>query len=171
MKESIEKALQVLVGQPFSVVSRTVDMNEFNFGPLRKSTSRLGRERVTGEYTLHILCAWRIRRGNRIPVASRDRYYPPDSHDSPDDYDWARERNRCDTRLEALLRERADSPLIVQQVDADDVGSVNLFLSGDHVLEIFPDDSFEGEHWRMFRPDRRDHPHFVCAGEGLRVDE
>jgi hypothetical protein len=45
-------------------------------------------------------------------------------------------------------------------------GELALLLEGDLTLQIFPNDSLEGEHWRLFRPGS-DAPHWVYTGNGL----
>jgi hypothetical protein len=40
-----------------------------------------------------------------------------------------------------------------------------LALSEEFMLDVFPDDSLPGEHWRFFQPGR-EAPHFVVSGGG-----
>jgi hypothetical protein len=41
-----------------------------------------------------------------------------------------------------------------------------LVLSGDFTLDVFPDDSLDGEHWRLLQPGRAT-AHFVVRGGGI----
>jgi len=56
------------------------------FGELRDSLSPLGRMRTTGEWALHIQCAWRICQPGRIVIGCRDFYYST-AGDPLDDWD------------------------------------------------------------------------------------
>jgi len=45
--------------------------------------------------------------------------------------------------------------LIVEQVEADDYGGLNIHLSGGFRLQAFPNGT-SGEHWRLFQPGTHD---------------
>jgi hypothetical protein len=86
------------------------------------------------------------------------------------EFDWDQPGvNRCDERVSMFLEERQDAPLIVEEVQADVVGSLRLILSGGYVLEVFPDDSVGGEYWRFFQPST-EAEHFVVTGQGSAGD-
>jgi hypothetical protein len=176
MKEQIERTLHPLIGVSFWGAGRAADMETFQVGPRHPVTDRHGRTRDVGTYALHVQCAWRIvgPRGivvasRGIVVASRDRYYPSEASGldvSDPDFEWDRAgANLCDERRARFFAEHYAVPLLVKEVRADDVESVGLILGG-YELEVFPDDSQDGEHWRFFQP-HTDGDHVVVTGAGV----
>jgi hypothetical protein len=166
MKDRIEQELRILIGQPLSEVFRVADMECFAFGHLVPVKNFKGEETESYEYALHIQCAWRITGPAGIVVASRDRYYPPGEPDTePPDWEWDK-FNRCDERMASFLEEDRESHLVVQFIQAGEVGSVRIGLGQGFTLEVFPDDSLGGEYWRFFqRPSQGDH--FVVTSQGI----
>jgi len=69
-----------------------------------------------------------------------------------------------------LLDRQGINPLVVEAVQADAVGSLHIILGDGFALDIFPDVSISGEHWRLFRP-RTKAAHFVVTGEGVKTVE
>jgi len=171
MKEEIERSLAVLIGRPMWAAWRAADMEMFHFGD-RRTVQNRNREAVeVGDYALHVQCAWRLVDANRIVVASRDYYYPagdPDvefpnfDHDQPG-------TNRRDERMDKFFSKCGNAYPIVYRVEGDRVGSLRIVMSGEVVLELFPDDSLEDEYWRFFQP-RSDEKHFIVTGQRLRFD-
>jgi hypothetical protein len=166
----LEAALAALVGLPLWSSNRSVDLQVFHFGAKRTVTRRTGGTAEVGELALHVQCAWRIRGPRGIVVASGDRCLRPgdDPLANPDDdWDWcAPGANRCDARLRDWLDERSYD---VERANADPTGGIVLAFAGGFALDVFPDDSLDGEYserWRLFRPDDLD-SHFVVSGGGL----
>jgi hypothetical protein len=167
MKSDIEGALAPLVGLPLWSAGRSLDLEWFHFGSRRKVRDRGGKEIEVGDFAIHTQCAWRIIGPDGIAVASRDRFTPRGSPDEiPEDFDCSQPGTTlCDERMEALLERQGES-LFVEHVVVGDWGSFTLALRGDFKLEIFPDDSSRGEHWRLFKPRVEQH-HFVVTGSGI----
>ena len=67
------------------------------------------------------------------------------------------------------LAERGEGAPVVEGVRADSVGGFQLALSGGLTLDVFPDHSLPGEHWRLFSPGA-DAEHFVVTGEGIEAE-
>jgi len=166
MKEQIEITLSVLIGQPLVSAVRAANMQMFGFGKWVNATH--GEDRKVGEYALHLQCAWRIVKSNRILVAQRDMYYASgDCNEEPEGWEWDKAgANRCDERTKQLIAEHVDGPLVVESVEADYVGSLRLVFSKGVMLEVFPDDSLGEEHWRFFKSATED-KHFVVYDEGI----
>ena len=164
--ERIESILRVLVGKPLRDTGRCAGLQWFSFGDLIESVTPLGSSRVAGEYALHVQCAWRLRDSCDIFVTSRDRFYPKDDPNSESpDFDWDQPgSNRCDQRIASFVA--ANCPALVVSVTSDNIDTLTIQLDSGIVLEVFPDDSLQGEHWRFFSPGQ-DHPHHVLAGSGL----
>jgi len=172
MREAIEKALSVLIGQPFWKASRATDMEMLHFGERHQHTNRHDRIIEVGEYALHIQCAWRITHLDEIVVGRNDLYYPPDgSYEFPEGVEWNIDlENMRDVRMKAFMQEHADSPLVVTSIEAHRAGAVNIFFTGDYVLELFPDNSSSGykdddmEHWRFMN---MGNDHFVVTAKSI----
>jgi len=141
-------------------------MAMFDFGARRKVIDSRGTEKDSGELALHVQCAWRITRGARILVGSRDIHYPStysEGQEISNDFDWERDTTRLDALLQALF-DAGTKEFVVQRVEVGDAGKFIAVLSGELSLEVFPDDSLPLEHWRLFIPQAHQ-PHFVVAGE------
>lgn len=168
---AILDAVGCLIGQPLWASARACDLQSFQFGRRQLVKNWRGELVELGQWALHVLCAWRLSGPDGIIVASRDRYYPPgDPEDVPDDFDWdVPGGNRCDERIGAFFSKVSENPPSVVAVDADRLGGLRLSLTGDHVLELFPDDSLPDERWRLFSPGSDEH--FVVTGRGIGDDE
>jgi hypothetical protein len=167
--ERIESALAPLVGLSLWASARAADMQSFRFVPPRAERSRRpGEARLVGEAALHVQCSWRLQGPDGIVTASRDRFVPAgDPYEDPPDWQWdAPGANRCDERLSAWFAAHASDPVEVEAVSADVVGGIRVALRGGFLLEIFPDDSLDAEHWRFLRP-AADDPQFVVGGTGI----
>jgi hypothetical protein len=169
MREVIEEALQALVGQPLLLTRRAADMEMFHFGVRHIVRDSKGNESVIGTYALHVQCAWRIVGPLGIVTGRHDLYYPAGDPDRDEPgFDWqVPGSNRRDARMASFMIQW-QAPLVVVAVQADAVGSVYLTLSQGFALEVWPDDSLAGEHWRLLAlsqagPSR----HFVVSGIGV----
>jgi hypothetical protein len=172
LREQIEKALQHLVGMPMWRAGRAADMQCFGLGARHPIINDRGELTEVGDYALHISCGWRIVGPAGIVVGRRDLFYPAgdDPYQGLDDFDYEGPTpNRRDVRVAALLQERASSPLVVESCSADDVGGFRLNLTGGFTLEAWPDDSLEGDYWRLFASSD-DAPYFVVTGCGIDPD-
>lgn len=170
MKAQIERELSKIVGLPLKDAGRVADLEWFSFGRTRIVRNHRGVEREVGEYAIHVQCAWRITKSRKIVVASRDRYVPREGWEgSEEDFDWDKVgENRCDQRIRSLFD--GTRAIVVESAEGDNLGGFRLFLSHDYILEVFPDDSEDDEHWRLFEP-AVDSPHFVVTGGGIECSE
>jgi hypothetical protein len=169
MRDQIELALNVLVGKSLWASHRAADMEMFQFGGRVAVTNHRGEPGEVGEYALHIQCPWRVVGLEGISVGSGDLYYPPGDAEGAADFDYDGKQSRRDRRLLDLFQTEAEDFLVVEDVQADDVGSLRLTFSQGYALELFPADSLlmeDNEHWRFFRPGL-DNPHFVVSGLGI----
>ena len=94
MKQQIQTALDVLIGQSLWSSGRAADLEWFEFGSRVTVKDSRGETKQVGEYALHVQCAWRIRCNGKVVVASRDLYYPPEENEEgPADFNWDVQRN------------------------------------------------------------------------------
>jgi hypothetical protein len=162
--------LGLLIGKKLSVARRAADMRIFHFGPLLREENGL---RLRGEFALHIQCPWRVDGPNGVVTGRADLWEPADQDQEIDleTWDYESDGNLQDHRLEELLGgfdPRANSFvnetefLVVEEINADDIGAVSVALSGGYRLLLFPSGSV-GEDWRFFEPSS-DQDHLVVVG-------
>jgi len=168
MKAQIENATAVLVGKPLWKCTRAADLASFQFGARNKVPGFRNTTKEVGEFALHVQCAWRIVRKDRVIVGSRDLYFPADYSDDeeiPPEFDWDRDPNLRDKQLQSLF-DNDSLEFTVLGVETGAAGSLRIALSGGLFLDILPYDSLLHEHWRLFDP-RTDSSHFVVTGGGI----
>lgn len=157
-----------LIGLPLWAAGRAGNLEWFQFGDKRKVIDEFrGKEKVVGDYALHVQCAWRIIGPAGIEVASNDRYYPASGEGNIDlvDFEWDRPgKNRCDEKISALFALRGPEPFVVADVEIDSGGSIKLMLGDTYTLEVFPDSSLSREQWRLFQP-YQDTDEIVLTGQ------
>jgi hypothetical protein len=162
----VEAAVARLIGLPFhgSHPRRAVDMEIFDFGPLRDWVDKRGRSRTTGDVRLHVQAPWRILNRGRIVVGYRDMRDPPngvaaDGWD-PNDAVWMRR----DELREAFQAERATNPRVVAAAAADPTGDLRITFDDGTELQVLPDSvAPDDEYWRLFSAGG---PHLVVGGGG-----
>jgi len=167
MRAEIQQAASGLIGQLLWDAGRAADLAWFAFGERRMVQDFRGDPKEVGEFALHVQCAWRIVQNERVVVGHRDLYYPAGAGDKspevPADFHWdAQGANRLDERLQQLFK-NPPAGMIVKRIEVGLAGGLRLYFENEAVLELFPDDSFDEEHWRLFRP-YREEKHFVVQG-------
>jgi hypothetical protein len=162
----IQRSLSALVALPLWALGRAADLAWFEFGGRRTVLSHLGREKLVGDYALHIQCPWRMMRGDKIITGRGDIFSTPEESEEPTpaDFDWQR-GNRFD-RIVAALFDHESRQFTVRGLQAGEVGNFVVEMEDGYKLEVFPYDSETGEHWRFFKP-YSDEPHIVFSGTGL----
>ena len=170
IRQQVESVMSPLVGMPLWDAGRAADLLWLAFGQRQTIKDFQGKPREVGEYALHVQCAWRFVQGETVVAGNRDLYYPRGYKDQRDEFpkgfDWdVQGANRCDEMLAELFA-GGTKQFVVQRVEAGHAGELVLLLEGGLTLQIFPNDSLEGEHWRLFRPGS-DALHSVFSGKGL----
>lgn len=143
--------LSRLIGKPFWMARRSLNLHCFHFGECHEKTDRKGNVICIGTHFLHVQCAWRILHGEQILVASRDRLTPRGNpSEIPDDFTSNEPGSTlCDEKLKMLLKRNDTEPLAVISLEMGICGAFRLKLTKDYALEVFPDDSTD-EQWRYF---------------------
>jgi len=170
IQHQVESVTAPLVGMPLWDAGRAADLLWLAFGHRRTIQDFQGKPREVGEYALHVQCAWRFVQDETVLAGNRDFYYPRGYKDPKDEiprgFNWdVQGANRCDEALAALFADGARQ-YVVMRVQPGQAGELALLLEGGLTLQIFPNDSLVGEHWRLFRPGS-DAPHWVYIGNGL----
>ena len=165
IRRSIERAVAPLLGKALWACTRAADLASFQFGEKRQATTFHGDKVNVGEYALHVQCAWRIARADQVIVGNDDLYYPPDltTEEIPPGFEWDNGPNRRD-KLLSLLFEDGKRKFAVRRVDVGNAGSLFIAMEEGMSLEVLPNSSLTGEHWRVFKP-RSDERHFVFSGK------
>ena len=169
-QQQVESVMTPLVGMPLWDAGRAADLLWVAFGQRQTIQDFRGEPREVGEFALHVQCAWRFVRDEKVLVGNRDLYYPRGyrypKDEIPKEFNWDVQRaNRCDEVLATLFAGGAKQ-FVVLRVEAGHAGEVALLLEGGLALQVFPNDSLVGEHWRLFRPGS-DAQHWVFTGQGL----
>lgn len=170
---SIVECLSVLIGSEITGCHRAADMLTMQFGPLTPSVSPRGALRMTGAWTLHVQCPWRIEAGASIYTGRSD-LWEPEAEPSTD-FDWQawdfEAGNLRDKRMALLFGDAPDNPglaakprgrIVVEGVQADNFGGARVAMSQHYWLSMFPDGT-RTEDWRFFSC-CDDNEHFVVAG-------
>jgi hypothetical protein len=162
MKNEIEAALSVLIGESLSSSTRVADIETFQFAGTPGQ----------GAFALQVRCPWRLTSGGTIVAGYDDVRYPKGGNPSaePPGFRWEAEgANRRDERLQSFFDDHRATLPMVSSLEADDLGSLRLTLDQNVRLELFPDDSLDdvtdSERWRFFQPGT-DGPHFLVTGGG-----
>jgi hypothetical protein len=168
MRAKIQNALLPLVGLPLWDGGRAADLTWLQFGQRRMVKDFRGEPEEVGEYALHLQCVWRLVQGEQVIIGQRDLYYPAapgrTSPEVPAGFTWdVQGANRLDYLLDEFFH-RANRELIVERTEVGRAAAFAIFFRDNFVLEIFPNDSFDEEHWRLFRPYLNE-PHFVVTGK------
>lgn len=170
IRQQVESVISPLVGLPLWDAGRAADLLWLAFGQRQTIKDFRGKPREVGTYALHVQCAWRFVQGEKVLAGNRDLYYPrgyKDQRDEfPKDFNWdVQGANRCDEMLATLFTGGANQ-FVVERVEVGQAGEFALLLESGLTLQIFPNDSLDGEHWRLFRPGS-DERHMVYTGLGL----
>ena len=170
MREATKSKLDKLVGLNLRYAGRASNLFWLGFGEKILVTRREKKEEVA-EYALHIQCSWRIAKGYKIVVGSRDFYSPRTGLENENEhFEWdIQGNNRFDERIESLIKD-INEQMIVERVESDEVGGLKIFLSQGYLLEVFPNTSEDDEYsefWRLFNR-KEDSPHFVVTGNGTK---
>jgi hypothetical protein len=168
MRAKIHNALLPLAGLPLWDVGRATDLTWLQFGQRRMVKDFRGEAKEVGEYALHLQCVWRLVQGEQVIIGQRDLYYPATpgrtSPEVPAGFNWdVQGANRLDYLLDEFFH-RSNQQLIVEHTEVGCAAAFAIFFRDNFVLEIFPNDSFDEEHWRLFRPYLNE-PHFVVTGK------
>jgi len=172
----VTKALGPLMGLKLSISRNAADMKVLHFGEIKPHPD----SGTMGDFALHIQCPWRIVTSDRVITGSHDYHEPADPKEDWDAWEPSRPRNRLqDKRLLELFPQydpgtkslvNATALLVVDEVEADIFGGIDLHLSGGYRLQIFPVSTSEssswGEQWRFFKPFAQ---HFVVVANGGRA--
>jgi hypothetical protein len=149
------KELSVIIGLPLSIARRAADMRGFHFGKIKSHRSG-----TSGEFALHIQCAWRIEGSEGIITGYGDLWKPKDEDEWEEDWDYEKGENLQDWKLKELLGSydsKTRSPvnlsekLIVESVEITTLGDLIIKLSGGYQIVTFSECS-RGEMWRFFSP-------------------
>lgn len=168
MRKEIIEELASIIDKPLVKIGRAHDLTWLNFGEELERVDRKGVKRVYGEFSLNIQCDWRMARGSEIIIASKDIYSSKSKHDEKAEFNWeVFGSNKFDERA-SVFNHFFQNPLIVKEIEADELGSLKISFGDGTVLEVFPDESSDGnEFWRFIN--RNNQQHMVISGAGVEL--
>jgi len=145
----------VLVGEEFRSIHRAGGMAMLGFGPLSRRRNARGEMKMIGKWALHLECPWRFRNSLRILVGSNDLYEPPENPTrAPAGWKSGAKFTLYDERIGVLFPRTIKSFGTVRTLRADRFGGLQLTITPDLTLEVFPNDTGskdDDEFWRFFR--------------------
>jgi hypothetical protein len=182
----IVRAFGPIYGTKLSIARNAGSMKNFQFGTVMPHPSGKG---TIGQYALHIQCpwrfvlaqcAWRTPTRSLMVTGSGEWWEPAERPENFDLDDWNNHRRTPSLQQKALEEFfthydeatkswiNVSEQLVVQQVESDDYGGIDVHLTGDCRLQIFPDGK-SNEQWRLFQPGT-EAPHVVFENGALRDD-
>jgi len=153
----IKSYLNALVGLPISEMIRTGNMTWVTLGQSRNTNSKNGEVKAIGEFEWHIQCPWRMVNTTNvkcplIEFASADMFEPKNGVAATKEFDWkSKDSNLLDEKF-FLWNKKNDKPQVTE-VKFNTLGDLRLYLSNNCILEVFSNNSAEGEYsecWRIF---------------------
>lgn len=173
MMESLIKMneiLQNLINLSLSRTTRAANMECIKFGSFYQINNK-GIEQNIGEFGLHIQCPWRLTNDKGIIVGSSDLYEQIDEsaeYDENFNYDIIG-GNLRDYKFRKFI---AESNNIVNKINADIFGGLQIGFDSDVILTIFPVTSSKAdvEYWRLI--DNRDatKKHYISSSQGYEIE-
>jgi hypothetical protein len=150
-------ALQVLIGEPFTGVSRALDLGVISFGAeVSWVDAQTGEPRKASRYAVHASCPFRVTRLGRLLVGSDDiRHRRPDRPDGTQSV-FDRDAALLDSILSSM-------PVSVMDVSVTFAGDIHFELGDDMRVEVFPASSHPDPAWRFLHRDAGEHLVFPPA--------
>lgn len=143
----LKNTLSILIEQPMIQIGRASDMLWIHFGKLIEVKNYRGIYHKKGEYSLHIQCPWRFIQNDKLILGSND-FYSPVNNKEKDKFQWdILGANMFDIKAEELKKEVL--PSIVKKLEVDIIGSINIYVEKEIVLQVFPVNSIVQENWRF----------------------
>lgn len=143
----LKDKIGLLLNKPLKRVGRASNMLWIQFGELIEVKNYKGISQEKGEYSLHIQCPWRVIQNEAIILGSNDFYIPYDREEK-EAFEWdVLGNNLFDMKAQRLAEKVL--PIRVNKIEVDDLGSINLYLEKQIVLQVFPVDSITEENWRF----------------------
>lgn len=156
--EILRAELEKLVGLPMWRANIMAGILGLAFGNRYPEKLRSGGMGESGDFGLHVQCAWRVAREDEV-ISGYAEYMAIDEDDSP----------TYAAFYKTLRSAFAESPK-VEAVTSVRAGAFSLRLEGGLYIKVFPSASDDGnpnsEFWRLMP---RKQPHFVVCPRGLEV--
>lgn len=156
--ELVNRVFEPLLGEPFMTLGRAGDMMWLGFGDVISAPTRRAPARRAARHAIHVSCPLRLDSTAAVLIASSDIYLPRKGQDESTPFEWDKPgANLFDASVAAFWSEHEPGSAVLERVDADAFGGLQLGLSGGHTIRIFPNRSGAEEHWRYFDLSVGDH--------------
>lgn len=154
IKEEVERALHSLIGEPLSDMIRYAGIQAFEFGVQRRRKNRKGQDITVADQRLDVSCYWCISGPEGTIVSSED---------------FGPKGSRRDARAYPFYDMLDSNPPVVEVLEADEAGTLHVWLSGGYSLTVRPMEHVDGsdeEQWR-FLPKDKEQSHLVFTRQGI----
>ena len=161
---NIKSTLAKLSGQRIQKIGRAANMLWIGFGDEITYVNFKGKPVVKSKYLLHIQCNWEVVSGYEIILQQNDFNIPKDeaSHQLFDTEQFGNSKfDKISAEFNADIK--ADSTYVVNFC-IHATGGLELKLSNNLIIKIYPNSPSEGESWRFLMPNS-DEEHIVVFEE------
>ncbi|MGF7192302.1 hypothetical protein JOE11_005380 [Robbsia andropogonis] len=150
----ISQRLAVLLGMEISAIHCAAGMLTLQFGQIRQIKNHRGTVKQVGEWALHVQCMWQVEQWGNV-LADQEGLNTDD------------DTRRTMVILNGLFIDPVHA--IVQRVQAEDFGGIQINLPDDLTLVVKPNSDGQDEDWRFFAPGKEEE-HFVIVGGKIDPD-
>jgi len=159
LAELVNRVLEPLIGEPFMSLGRAADMMWMGFGGEVFAPTRRNPERRAARHCIHVSCPLRLDSTVAVLIASSDIYRSNQDRGASERFaDWDKPgASLFDASVAAFWSKHKPGSAVVERVDADAFGGLQLGLPDGHTIRVFPNRSGAGEHWRYFELGGSDH--------------
>lgn len=169
-RHKIQKYVKRLIGLQLSIARLAGSGRNFHFGVVKSHSKG-----SSGEYALHIQCAWRIEHSSKIVTGSHDIWWPYREIEGPKKWNYEDGNSIQDVQLYKLLEGydpvtqswiNTTELLVVERIKVSRFGDLTLYLSGNYRLFLFVDQT-RNESWRLFRTESNER-HLVVGRKSIK---
>ena len=147
--DNMKYVLTKLLGQRLKEIGRAANMLWVGFGDDIIYVNLKGKPIVKSEYALHVQCDWEIAFGNEVVLKRNDFDIPKDktSRQLFDAEQFGNSRfDKISMEFNAAIKA---NPTYVVNYSLHMTGELELELSDNLVIKIYPNSPSEGESWRF----------------------
>jgi hypothetical protein len=150
MQQSLQQALDRVIGLPLTKTTRNAAVQYFHFGSTHYTTSQ-GLVLDIGELTLAVNCPWEVKTPDGQTILHSEVYIRKREAGLPTPvWDWKKPGSSLsDQRLMQLVHDNPN--LTVERVEQQKDFSLLIYFSDGSILSVLPDpESQPDEYWQLF---------------------
>ena len=136
-------------------------MLDIGFGEDVEYINYDGQIHIVARFVLHTQTSWCLVKDNSIILGNGDFYLPKDNFEIIENFNGNKFGNsRFDVKSQEINEYIKNTQIIINNINANGLGDVTIFMENDYRLEVFVDVAGREESWRFFRMDDNS-KHFV----------